>query len=175
MKSNDSIIIHSTITTVGPLSIKMPVQQGGMENRFGNFPLFTVGLREAKASDGENYVQKDQTGYLPSTTVRGFLRRAIVTDAMEAAAASGKPYTLQRAYADLIGQDAASEKSERIDLLAARKMRDDNAVIDLFGCGISVSSRLLVSTSCLSAERYCRSLSVSSAKTWRTRKAWSNR
>jgi hypothetical protein len=36
---------------------------------------------------------------------------------MISAADAGKHYTLQRAYADLIGQDAASEKSEKIDLL----------------------------------------------------------
>ena len=145
MKAANSIIITGAITTVGPLSIKMPVQQGGVENRYGNFPLFTIGLKSATDNTGEHYLQKEQTGYLPSTTLRGFLRRAIVTQAMEQAVEAGKPYTLQRAYADLIGQDAASEKSERIDLLATRKLRDDNAVIDLFGCGISVSSRLLVS------------------------------
>jgi hypothetical protein len=145
MKSNNSIVINSTVTTVGPLSIKMPVAQGGMENRYGNFPLFTIGSREVQGRDGERYMDKEQTGYLPSTTVRGFLRRAVVTDAMERAAEAGNPYTLQKAYADLIGQDAASEKSERIDLVAARKLREDNAVIDLFGCGISMASRLLVS------------------------------
>ena len=145
MKNSNSILINSTITTVGPLSIKMPVAQGGIENRFGNFPLFTVGAKEMQGKDGESYTAKEQTGYLPSTTVRGFLRRAIVTDAMTRAAEEGNHYTLQRAYADLIGQDAASEKSERIDLLAARKLRDENEVLDLFGCGISMSSRLLVS------------------------------
>lgn len=145
MKNGNSILINSTITTVGPLSIKMPVVQGGMENKFGNFPLFTVGTKEIQGKDGESYTAKEQTGYLPSTTVRGFLRRAIVTDAMTHAAEQGNHYTLQRAYADLIGQDAASEKSEKIDLLATRKLRDENAVLDLFGCGISMSSRLLVS------------------------------
>ncbi len=145
MNNSNSILINSTITTVGPLSIKMPVAQGGIENRFGNFPLFTIGAKEVQGKDGESYTAKEQTGYLPSTTVRGFLRRAIVTDAMTRAAEAGNPYTLQRAYADLIGQDAASEKSERIDLLAARKLRDENEVLDLFGCGISMASRLLVS------------------------------
>lgn len=145
MNNSNSIIIKSTITTVGPLSIKMPVAQGGIENKFGNFPLFTVGSRQMQGKDGESYVAKEQTGYLPSTTLRGFLRRAIVTAAMTRAAEAGKHYTLQRAYADLIGQDAASEKSEKIDLLATSKLREENPVLDLFGCGISMSSRLLVS------------------------------
>lgn len=145
MKTTDSIIINSTITAVGPLSIRMPVAQGGTENRFGNFPLFTVGTRQMQGKDGQSYSAREQTGYLPSTTIRGFLRRAIVTDAMASAAAQGKRYTLQRAYADLLGQDAASEKPGKIDLLATRQLRDENAVLDLFGCGISMSSRLLVS------------------------------
>lgn len=145
MKNDHSILIHSTLTTVGPLSIKMPIEKGALENKFGNFPLFTVGTRDMQGKDGESYISKEQTGYLPSTTVRGFLRRAIVTDAMTQAAEAGQHYTLQRAYADLIGQDAASEKSEKTDLLATRKLRDENAVLDLFGCGISMSSRLLVS------------------------------
>ena len=77
--------------------------------------------------------------------MRGFLRRAIVTDAMRVAADAGKHYTLQRAYADLIGQDSASEEKQDVDLLKLKATREGNQVIDLFGCGMSVKSRLLVS------------------------------
>ena len=133
----NDIVINATITTVGPLSIRTPVAEGAIENRFGNFPVMTRGI------DAEGRAQ--QTGYLPATTLRGFLRRAIVTDSMTKAAADGKPYTLQRAYADLIGQDAESEKSEGIDLLKLKAMRDANPVLDLFGSGLGVKSRLLVS------------------------------
>lgn len=131
------IIINATITTVGPLSIRTPVAEGLQANRYENFPVMTRGLD----ADGKPL----QTGYLPATTVRGFLRRAIVTDAMEKAAAAGKHYTLQRAYAELIGQDAESEKSEGIDLLKLRQLRDESPVLDLFGSGLGVKSRLLVS------------------------------
>ena len=131
------IVINCTITTVGPLSIRTPVAEGSLENRFDNFPVMTRGLNP----EG----QPLQTGYLPATTLRGFLRRAIVTDAMAKAAADGKHYTLQRAYADLIGQDAESEKSEGIDLLKLRDVRDANPVLDLFGSGLGIKSRLLVS------------------------------
>ena len=131
------IVINCTITTVGPLSIRTPVAEGALENRFDNFPVMTRGLN----AEG----QPLQTGYLPATTVRGFLRRAIVTDSMAKAAADGKHYTLQRAYADLIGQDAESEKSEGIDLLKLREVRDGNPVLDLFGSGLGIKSRLLVS------------------------------
>lgn len=130
-------VINCTITTVGPLSISTPVAEGSLPNRYKNFPVITRGL------DAEG--RPLQTGYLPATTVRGFLRRAIVTDAMTKAAAAGQHYTLQRAYADLIGQDAESEKPDGIDLLKMRQIRDGNPVLDLFGSGLGIKSRLLVS------------------------------
>lgn len=132
-----NLIIRANIHTTSPLSIAMPVAEGGMPNRYKNFPVMTRGVD----ADGN----KQQTGYLPSTTVRGFLRRAIVVDAMRVAAEAGKHYTLQSAYADLIGQDSASEEKQDVDLLKLRATRDGNQVIDLFGCGMSIKSRLLVS------------------------------
>ena len=132
-----TIVINATITTVGPLSITMPIAEGQLGNKFNNFPVVTRGLDE----DGN----KLQTAYLPATTFRGFLRRAIVTQQMTEAAAAGKPYTLQKAYADLIGQDAASESKDDIDLLKLRQTREENAVLDLFGSGLGIKSRLLVS------------------------------
>jgi hypothetical protein len=131
------IVINCTITTIGPLSIRTPVAEGSVANRYENFPVMTRGLD----AEGKSL----QTGYLPATTLRGFLRRAIVTDAMTKAAAQGKHYTLQRAYADLIGQDAESEKSGGNDLLKLRQIRDTNPVLDLFGSGLWIKSRLLVS------------------------------
>ena len=64
---------------------------------------------------------------------------------MTQAAPAGHHYTLQKAYADLIGQDATSESSDDIDLLKLRQTREDNAVLDLFGSGLGIKSRLLVS------------------------------
>jgi CRISPR type IV-associated protein Csf2 len=134
----NTIIVEAVIKTVAPLSIALPIPAGGIENKFGQFPVMTMGL------DDEG--NKLQTGYLPATTLRGFMRRAIVTDAMVKAAAAGQHYTLQKAYADLIGQDAASESaSEGIDLLKQKADRDANPVLDLFGVGMSMKSRLLVS------------------------------
>lgn len=132
-----NLIIRANLHTTSPLSIAMPVAEGGMANRYKNFPVMTRGVD----ADGN----KQQTGYLPSTTVRGFLRRAIVVDAMRVAAEAGKHYTLQSAYADLIGQDSASEEKQDVDLLKLKATRDGNQVIDLFGCGMSIKSRLLVS------------------------------
>lgn len=131
------IVIQALVTTVGPLSIRLPEAEGVLPNRFNNFPVMARGV------DAEGKLQ--QTGYLPATTVRGFLRRAIVTHEMAQAAAQGHPYSLQKAYADLIGQDAESEKSEGVDLLKLRQLRQENPVLDLFGSGLGIKSRLLVS------------------------------
>jgi hypothetical protein len=92
---------------------------------------------------------KLRTGYLPATTVRGFLRRAVTLQRMRKAADAGKPYKLPQIYNEMIGQDADSEKkAEEIDLLAIKKARESSPVVDLFGSGLNVKSRLLVSHFC---------------------------
>lgn len=136
--TNQTIVVDAVITTMAPLSIAMPIPEGGRENTYKQFPVMTRGI------DDEG--NKLQTGYLPATTLRGFMRRAIVTESMINAAEAGKHYTLQKAYAELIGQDAASEAaSGGIDLLKQQMQRDENPVLDLFGVGMSLKSRILVS------------------------------
>lgn len=126
------IVIEGALTTVGPLSIAMPE-----DNDWGGFPVMSRGVDE----DGT----PRKTGYLPATTLRGFLRRAVVTRDMKKAKDAGKPYTLQRAYSELIGQDSESEKQAgEIDLLKIREAREKSPVIDLFGSGLGVASRLRV-------------------------------
>ena len=128
------IIIEGKITTVGPLSIAMP---DGNPDHDG-FPVMSRGV------DNDGNLLK--TGYLPATTLRGFLRRAVVIRDMEKAKGEDKPYSLQRAYAELIGQDSGSEKQAgEIDLLEIREMREESPIIDLFGSGLGVKSRLRVS------------------------------
>ena len=127
------VVIEGTITTVGPLSIKMP----GADAEHDGFPMMSRGVDEDGAPR--------KTGYLPATTLRGFLRRAVVTRDMRKAKVAGEPYSLQRAYAELIGQDAESEKQAgEIDLLAIKEAREESPVIDLFGSGLGVASRLRV-------------------------------
>jgi len=128
-----TIVIEGAITTIGPLSIRMPDS-----NDCGGFPVMSRGL------DADGNLLK--TGYLPATTLRGFLRRAIVTRDMRRAADAGKPYDLKRAYSELIGQDADSEKpTGDIDLLKIRESREESPVLDLFGSGLGIASRLRVS------------------------------
>lgn len=127
-----TIVIEGRIETVGPLSIRMPEQ-----TEHDGFPVMSRGLD----ADGKRL----QTGYLPATTLRGFLRRAVVTRDMRAAADAGAHYTLHKAYAELIGQDAESEKpAGEIDLLEIRRTREESPVLDLFGSGLGVASRLRV-------------------------------
>ena len=128
-----TIVIEGRITTVGPLSIRMPEQ-----SEHDGFPVMSRGLN----ADGN----LRKTGYLPATTLRGFLRRAVVTRDMRDAAAAGEHYTLKKAYAELIGQDAESEQQAgEIDLLKIRRAREESPVLDLFGSGLGVASRLRVS------------------------------
>ena len=132
------IVINAKIKTIGPLSIKMPKPEGSRENEFENFPVMTRGIDD----DGN----KLRTGYLPATTLRGFLRRAVTLRSMKAAAERGTPYKLPQIYSEMIGQDAESEKQAGdIDLLAIRKARESNPILDLFGSGLGIKSRLKVS------------------------------
>lgn len=122
------LIINATLTTVQPVSIKLPDQDG--------HPKMTRGLD----SDG----RPKKTAYIPATTLRGKLRRLAVQPLMQAAAAAGKPWTLKQVYEAMLGQDTASETSEDIDLVALKKRREGNHIVDLFGAGLGVKSRLSV-------------------------------
>lgn len=115
----------------------MPVAEGARENRFGNFPVMTRGVD----LDGNPL----QTGFLPATTLRGFLRRAVTLRNMRKAADAGKPYKLPQIYAEMVGQDAASEQqSDEIDLVALKAAREASPILDLFGSGLGIKSRLKV-------------------------------
>ena len=90
--------------------------------------------------------EKQYTAYLPATTIRGFLRRGIVLEDMKEAAENNQHYKLNQAYAELIGQDAASEQAAGdIDLVALKDTREGSPILDLFGSGLGIKSRLRVS------------------------------
>ena len=127
-----NIILEAVITTKGPLSIAMPVAQGGRANEYNNFPIM------ARGQDEEGKLM--QTAYLPASTVRGFLRRASGLAAMEKRGI-GKT-TLQQAYSDILGQSA--DAKEEVDLVKLGALRDGDPILDLFGSW-SIKSRLLVS------------------------------
>ena len=131
-------IFNMVLTTEQPLSITLPVAEFTRANRFANSPVMTRGL------DAEG--TKQETCYIPATTFRGMLRRHVVVPLMEERAKNGDHYTLDEAYRDLIGQDAASEQQpDEIDLMALKNMRAKNPIVDLFGLGLGVQSRLKVS------------------------------
>ena len=60
------LLVAGILKTEAPLSIAMPIAEGGRENAYGQFPVMTRGVDE----DGN----KLETGYLPATTLRGFMR-----------------------------------------------------------------------------------------------------
>lgn len=128
----NTIIIDATITTVGPLSIAMPVAEGLQANDWKNFPVSTVGLDDSG--------QPRRSGYLPASTVRGFLRRAVALAAMQVRGPGNT--TVQQAYSDILGQ--ASDGKDEVDLVRMALERDADPILDLFGRW-SYKSRLLVS------------------------------
>ena len=103
----NKIIINATLTTVQPVSIKLPDQDG--------HPRMTRGVD----SDG----QPKKTAYIPATTVRGKLRRLAVQPLMQVAAAAGKPWTLHQVYESMLGQDAASGAVVAVDSAGTRSER----------------------------------------------------
>lgn len=131
-------IFKMTLTTEQPLSISLPVAEFTRANQYENSPVMTRGV------DSEGELKK--TSYIPATTLRGMLRRHVVVPEMEKRAKNKNPYTLAEAYRDLIGQDSASEQQpDEIDLIKIKELRAAHPIIDLFGVGLGVQSRLKVS------------------------------
>lgn len=122
------IIINATLTTVQPVSIRLPDQPG--------HPTMTRRL----LADS----QASRTAYIPATTFRGKIRRLAVLPLMQEAQKKGEPWTLNHVYESMLGQDAESESSEVIDLVALKARREGNHIVDLFGAGLGVKSRLSV-------------------------------
>jgi hypothetical protein len=136
--NTSNLIVKITFRLEAPLSIAMPVAEYTKPNKWGNFPVAPVDFDE----EGKPI----QSGFLPATTVRGAIRRFAVLPEMEKAAASGKHFKLERAYSELIGQDPGSEKQpDEIDLTAIKEAREASPILDLFGSGLGVKSRLMVS------------------------------
>lgn len=127
-----SILIETTFTTVGPLSITMPVAQGAQANQWNNYPVMSRGQ-----DDDGNLLR---TGYLPASTVRGLLRRSAGLAEMRRRGPGNT--TLQQAYSDILGQ--REDTREETDLIKLQSLRDADPILDLFGSW-SVPSRLLVS------------------------------
>lgn len=136
--NRSTLIVSIVIRLEAPLSIAMPVAEYTKANKWENFPVAPVDFDE----EGEPI----QSGFLPATTVRGAIRRFAVLPIMEAAAERGEHYRLEQAYSELIGQDPGSEKQpDEIDLTAIKEAREASPIVDLFGSGLGVKSRLMVS------------------------------
>ena len=125
------LILTGEITLVEPLSISM----GGKE--YGGFPMIPRYVEDGSL---------EPTGFLPATTLRGRLRRGYVKREMKAAAERGEHYSLKQAYSEVIGQNAESEKEAgEIDLVEVKETREASPILDLYGSGLVIASRLRVS------------------------------
>ena len=118
-------IFNGTITALQPISIVPPET----EPKAAVMPVRTAA--------GE----MTTTFYIPATTLRGRLRREVAHRLL----GDGKR-SLDDLYATVLGQTRASEeKSDYTDLEFLSRLRDANPVTSLFGCGLGLKSRLLVS------------------------------
>lgn len=126
-----NLVIELTVTPKAPISIAMPVAKGGHENQWGNFPVMPVGMDD----DGHLI----QSAYLPASTLRGALRRGAAMAIIQ----ERDGVTASKAYEMIVGQTADSEKEqEKIDLQAIADEREAKPVVDLFGSGLGIKSRL---------------------------------
>lgn len=125
-----TLVFNIEARTLAPISISAPATQSGAGGGMPTMPLHG----------------KSAVPYIPASTLRGRLRRAVVMPLAEAAAKAGKPWKLDRFYAYVIGQDTESEqKSETIDLGKVAAMRKAEPILDLFGIGLTLRGRLVVS------------------------------
>ena len=124
-----NLIFNIEARTLAPVSIVAPPAEGSKATGHPTMPR----------GDGA-------TAYIPASTLRGKLRRGVVMPMAAAAAANGKPWRLPRLYSLLLGQDTDSEKkAEIIDLKAIAALRASEPVLDLFGVGLTLAGRLMVS------------------------------
>jgi len=124
-----NLIFNLEARTLAPVSIVAPPAEGSKATGHPTMPR----------GEGE-------TAYIPASTLRGKLRRGVVMPMVAAAAAGGKPWRLPRLYEYLLGQDTESEKkAEFINLNAVGAKRVAEPVLDLFGVGLTLSGRLIVS------------------------------
>ena len=127
-----NLVIKMTITPRAPLSITMPATGIRSGNPYNNFPVMPCG----KDDEGELI----ETGYLPASTIRGIMRRGAAMPQIEAHAGGVSAAT---AYELVVGQTAESEKErDRIDLEAIAGERETKPLVDLFGAGLGMKSRL---------------------------------
>lgn len=134
-----NLIIAIELTSIAPFSCAVPVAPDARgDGPYKNFPLMATGIRE----DGE----KSFTGIITAGTLRGRMRHLLTLANMKAAVADGAPYSVDRVYEEMIGQ-IGTEKSDAItaSIRTINDYRDGNPICDLFGVGMAISSRLMVS------------------------------
>jgi len=128
-----NLIFTGTLTTVQPVSIVSPPPEGSRKDpRPAAMPVnFPGGLQE--------------TAYIPAGTLRGTLRRGVGFALMKAASANQHPWTLERTYNLLLGQNKDAEQEvEVIDVLGLKAQRLAEPMLALFGSGLGFKSTVEV-------------------------------
>jgi CRISPR/Cas system CSM-associated protein Csm3 (group 7 of RAMP superfamily) len=134
-----NLVINVLLNSVAPFSCAVPVAPDARgDGPYKNFPLMATGVDEG----GE----KTFTGIIPAGTLRGRMRHLLSLAKMKAAVEDGKPYTVEAVYEEMIGQMGKS-KAEAVtaSIKTIGDYRDQNDITDLFGVGLAISSRLMVS------------------------------
>jgi hypothetical protein len=129
-----NLIFTGTLTTVQPVSIVPPPPEGSRQDtkKVATMPVnFPGGLQD--------------TAYIPAGTLRGTLRRAVGFALMQAAQDHDKPWTLERTYNLLLGQNKDAEQEvEVVDVVGLKALRDAEPMLALFGSGLGFKSTLEV-------------------------------
>ena len=117
------LVFSGFITALQPLAIKPPETE--------------VAVMPVRTSSGET----KESVYIPATTIRGRLRRGVAH-----ALLGDRKRSLDDLYATIIGQTRYSEeKSDYVNLEVLAQLRAANPVTSLFGLGLGLKSRILVS------------------------------
>ena len=129
-----NLIFTGTLTSVQPVSIVPPPPEGSRQDtkKVATMPVnFPGGLQE--------------TAYIPSGTIRGTLRRGVGFALMKAANEQKNPWTLERTYNLLLGQNKDAEREvEVVDVVGLKAQRDAEPMLALFGSGLGFKSTVEV-------------------------------
>ncbi len=129
------ILFDGWVTAVDPISITAPPPEG----RRGDTLYHT---RQVETAAGERLT----TLVIPATTLRGKLRRSTVEVVARSAREHGRTWSRDAYYFNVIGQTRSSEQEqEYVPLDEIAKQREANPIVSLYGAGIGLASKLMVS------------------------------
>ena len=128
------ILLEGWMTAVDPISITAPAPEGWRGDK-----LYQKRTILGDAGEVETLV-------IPATTLRGKMRRATADVVAKAAREQGSTWSLDAFYFNVIGQTRSSEEEqEYVPLDEIARQRETNPVVSLYGAGLGLASKLMVS------------------------------